>query len=184
MMVGAQDVPGVAAMGRRHRGGRRAGADRRFEVASVLEDLVRDVEALWFCRGGPDDVDFDRCDHRAFCEVACFSEWDRYGPGRCHSTRPCAFCDPECSAARGRLRPLSRLIPSNRLAAPCRVVSPSIGSSKLLSETIWRLFAACQLFLVSYFTIMQSITKTNEIVIVIELVEKLVIVLSMELFGR
>ena len=59
----------------------------------------------------------------------------------------------ECSAAGGRLRPLSRLIPSNRLAAPYRVVSPSIGSSKLLSETIWRLFAACQLFLVSYFTI-------------------------------
>ena len=60
----------------------------------------------------------------------------------------------ECFAAGGRLRPLSRLIPSNRLAAPYRVVSPSIGSSKLLSETIWRLFAACQLFLVSYFTIM------------------------------
>ena len=53
-------------MGRRRRGGRRAGADRRFEVASVLEDLVRDVEALWFCRGGPDDVDFDRCDRHAF----------------------------------------------------------------------------------------------------------------------
>ena len=75
-------------MGRRRRGGRRAGADRRFEVASVLEDLVRDVEALWFCRGGPDDVDFDRCDRHAFC-----------------------------------------------------------GDN-------WRLFAACQLFLVSYFTIM------------------------------
>ena len=59
----------------------------------------------------------------------------------------------ECSAAGGRLRPLSRLIPSNRLAAPYRVVSPSIGLSTLLSETIWRLFAACQLFLVSYFTI-------------------------------
>ena len=35
-------------------------------MASVLEDLVRDVEALWFCRGGPDDVDFDRCDRHAF----------------------------------------------------------------------------------------------------------------------
>jgi hypothetical protein len=46
-------------------------------VASVLEDLVRDVEALWFCRGGPDDVDFDRCDRHAFCDAACFSEWDR-----------------------------------------------------------------------------------------------------------
>jgi hypothetical protein len=45
-------------------------------VASVLEDLVRDVEALWFCRGGPDDVDFDRCDRHAFCDAACFSEWD------------------------------------------------------------------------------------------------------------
>ena len=89
--AGAQAVPSAAAMGRRRRGGRRAGADRRFEVASVLEDLVRDVEALWFCRGGPDDVDFDRCDRHAFCDAACFSEWDRYGPGRCHSTHPCAF---------------------------------------------------------------------------------------------
>lgn len=64
--AGAQAVPSAAAMGRRRRGGRRAGADRRFEVASVLEDLVRDVEALWFCRGGPDDVDFDRCDRLSF----------------------------------------------------------------------------------------------------------------------
>eukprot|EP01043_Picozoa_sp_COSAG02_P054805 COSAG02_NODE_6264_length_3694_cov_140.769402_3_plen_53_part_00 len=44
----AQGVLGSAAMGRRRRGGHRAGVDRRFEVASVMEDLARDVEALWF----------------------------------------------------------------------------------------------------------------------------------------
>ena len=36
-----------------------AGAElvhRRFGVASVLEDLVRDVEALWFCRGPPHHI--------------------------------------------------------------------------------------------------------------------------------
>jgi hypothetical protein len=61
---------------------------------------------------------------------------------------------------------LSRLIPSNRLAAPYRVVSPSIGLPTLLSETI-----GAYSLLVSFFwcLILQSckVSQKNEIVIVI-----------------
>ena len=57
-------------MGKRRRGGRRAAGSVRFAVAFVLEELVRDVEALWYCRAGPNDDDYDRCDRHAFCDAA------------------------------------------------------------------------------------------------------------------
>lgn len=93
-------------MGRRRRGGRRAAPVARFEVASVLEDLCRDVEALWYVRGGPDDTDWDRCDRHAMCDAARFDDWDRYSNPGCRGT--CAFCDPVrargCKACAQRAR--------------------------------------------------------------------------------
>ena len=55
---------------KRKRGGKRAAGQRRaadlFDVASVVEDLVRDVEALWDSLGNGDSTDWDRCDRHAF----------------------------------------------------------------------------------------------------------------------
>ena len=92
-------------MGKRRRGGRRAAGNVRFAVAFVLEELVRDVEALWYCRAGPDDDDYDRCDRHAFCDAASLYDWDRYTNPYCCPRRPCAFCNPAaavgCKACAG-----------------------------------------------------------------------------------
>ena len=104
---------------KRKRGGRRAAGQRRaadlFDVASVVEDLVRDVEALWDALSGGDSVDWDRCDRHAFCAAADpFREWNWYGDCSCSERRRCAFCSPAeargCRAcARRRRRHLIRL---------------------------------------------------------------------------
>ena len=104
---------------KRRRGGKRAAGQRRaadlFDVASVVEDLVRDVEALWSSLGNGDDTDWDRCDRHAFCVAADpFRETNRYGEYNCVAGRRCAFCDPVdaqgCRAcARRQRRHLIRL---------------------------------------------------------------------------
>jgi hypothetical protein len=99
-------------MGRRQRGGRRAAGGRAaadaFEVAFVIEELVRDVEAVWIAFGGINHHDEDRCARHAFCASACFSDWDRYDNPGCRETKRCAYCDPEgargCRACARRLR--------------------------------------------------------------------------------
>ena len=48
-----------------------------FEVAFVIEELVRDVEAVWIAFGGINHHDTDRCDRHAFCASACFLDLDR-----------------------------------------------------------------------------------------------------------
>ena len=102
-------------MGRRRRGGRRATPQRRagdlFDVAFVVEELVRDVEALWEARAGVNHDDDDRCDRHAFCAAACVDDWDRYDN---HCRGSCGYCDPVgaagCKAcARRRRRNLIRL---------------------------------------------------------------------------
>lgn len=98
-------------MGRRRRGGRRAAGARAaadlFEVAFVVEELVRDVEAVWISFAGVvNHHDFDRCDRHAFCAAACVDDWDRYENPRCRGR--CAYCDPAgaegCRACARRLR--------------------------------------------------------------------------------
>ena len=96
-------------MGKRRRGGRRAAPQRRagdlFDVAYVVEELVRDVDALWTSRGGVNHDDEDRCDRHAFCAAACLDDWDRF-EGDCGGS--CGFCNPEgavgCKACARRLR--------------------------------------------------------------------------------
>ena len=67
-------------MGKRRRGGRRAAPQRRagdlFDVAFVVEELVRDVEALWEAWAGVNHDDDDRCDRHAFC-ARCAGECSR-----------------------------------------------------------------------------------------------------------
>ena len=91
---------------KRKRGGKRAAGQRRaadlFDVASVVEDLVRDVEALWDSLGNGDSTDWDRCDRHAFCVAADpFHEWNRYGEYRVSTDNTELNLQSNRSGARG-----------------------------------------------------------------------------------
>ena len=122
-----------------------------FEVAFVIEELVRDVEAVWIAFGGINHDDEDRCARHAFCASACFSDWDRYDNPGCRETKRCAYCDPEgargCRACARRLRRHLILVRRNFDLYPADVLAGVVEERARLEEFCvqYRLPSLCDL---------------------------------------